>query len=147
MDDFELKVQKAINTFENLQLKYTVDSLDFFINNNVSVSELRVYSDKNMLLLLAGGLKEKTFENAKKVLTQLLEVGLDLETIHALCKEKCYEQGFSLGEVGMQILTKMSEDKNKQTIAAEPFLQNLATMVESMNLGGSTQPKKRRSKN
>ena len=143
MTDLEIKVNNALSTFEKLNISYTIESLKFFIDNKISVPELKTYSEENMLYLLVGGLKEKSLEEGYKVILELLSVGLDLETIHALCKEKCYEQGFSLGEVGMAILTKMSENPNKQMIAAEPLLQNIASMLETMQMNDTTIAKKK----
>lgn len=143
MDDLTIRINEALNCFNTLGLKYTVDSIDFLINIDKSVPELNKYSEGNCLYLLTAGLPKKTLEEGKKALTSLLNKGLDLQTIHALCKERAMDQGFSLGEMGMEILAKMSETPQKQMIAAAPFLQELEGMLEMLEMEDITQVKKK----
>lgn len=130
----ELKIKTALNTFTNLGIKYNVDSIDFLMGIEKSLSELRIYSEANCLLLISAGLPEKTINKGKEALNLLLDKGLDLQTIHTLCLEKAQEQGFMLGEMGMKILNNMSQTPEKQVIASVPFLQELTTMIDSMNI-------------
>ena len=132
--ELELKVKTALNTFNNLGIKYTVDSIDFLMGIEKSLSELRIYTEANCLLLISAGLPDKTINKGKEALVLLMDKGLDLQTIHTLCLEKAQEQGFMLGEMGMKILNEMSENPDKQVIASVPFLQELTTMMETMNL-------------
>ena len=51
MTDLEIKVNNALSTFEKLNISYTIESLKFFIDNKISVPELKTYSEENMLYL------------------------------------------------------------------------------------------------
>lgn len=143
MNDKEIRINEALNCFENLGLKYTVESISFLININKSVPELSKYSEGNCLYLVTAGLKEKTLEEGKKALTLLMAKGLDLPTIHALCKERAMDQGFSLGEMGMEILAKKSEEPQKQMIMAAPFLQELEAMLQMLEMEDITEVQKK----
>lgn len=112
----ELRIEDTLDfqRFNELGIKYTVDSIVFAADHNRTMNDLIDFYGRadNVIYLVGAGLKDKTLDNAKKVIMELMDSGLCLEVIYCLCVVRARECGFFINERGLETLDAMSQSKN-----------------------------------
>lgn len=100
--------------FSELGIKYNVESIVFLADHNRTMNDAIDYYGKadNIIYLVGAGIKNKTVEDAKKVIVDLMNNGLCLEVIYCLCIIKAREDGFFINERGLDTLDAVSQSKS-----------------------------------
>lgn len=129
---------KDFRKFNEIGLKYTVESIVFLADHNRTMNDAIDFYGRadNIIYLIGAGLKEKTVENAMKVINDLMENGLCLEVIYCLAVMKARDNGFFINEQGLQTLDSITQSKdlldNKTTV--EVIMRVMAQYQKSMNI-------------
>lgn len=112
----DLRIEDTIDfqRFNELGIKYTVDSIVFAADHNRTMNDLIDFYGRadNIIYLVGAGLKDKTIESAKSAIMSLMDSGLCLEVIYCLCVVRARECGFFINERGLETLDAMSQSKN-----------------------------------
>lgn len=103
-----------IKKFNELGIKYTVESIVFLADHNRTMNDAIDFYGKadNIVYLIGAGLKEKTRENALNTLQTLMNTGLCLEVIYCLCVIRARENGFFINERGLETLESITTSQN-----------------------------------
>ena len=124
--------------FSDLGIKYDVESIVFLADHNRTMNDAIDYYGKadNIIYLVGAGLKEKTIENAKKVITEMMEYGICLEVIYCLCVVRARENGFFINERGLDTLDAMTQSKNlmDNKTVMDVMVRVMSQYQKSMNI-------------
>lgn len=103
-----------IRKFEELGIKYTVESIIFLADHNRTMNEAIDFYGKadNIIYLVGAGLAEKTRENALKTIQNLMDCGLCLEVIYCLCVIQARKNGFFINERGLETLETITTSQS-----------------------------------
>src|SRR5690606_30552063 len=118
--------------FRSLNLRYTMKSFRYCVENKMTLDDLRIFTPKNHLDLVMLATPDIKPEQAESVIMQWVEWGYTMPMLHALCLEVAEKSGVFTTEDDRAVMREMAKQNNPFRNLVLPMVLN--TSEEMMSL-------------
>ena len=95
--------------FRNLNLRYTMKSFRYCVENKLTLDDLRMFTPKNHLDLVMLATPDIKAEQAESIIMQWVDWGFTMPMLHALCLELAKESGFFTTEDDLAVMGEIAK--------------------------------------